>query len=317
MPRKKKPRRNQPPIDYVRTLTLPPISVASLRRYHRRLSDHLSFPCAAFMGTEESGTEETFPVLALGLRPVEEANLHHGLLVEIALGEEKRILPLHEIDLLQTDLAAEEVLEYLLWIDPALGEEEAASGEEALFEPDNDERKDALWTLLHLAVYCAGMGVAAGAILKVVQESKIGAMVGAAIVGLLGLLLGCLYAGIAAPDSPLALRRAVFGFLGAMVGVLAGALAGVVIVAYVGAIPGAIAGTLLGRWRRRADPAAPITWSIAGAFLGGLGFALYLDKDAALAGAGVGLLVSLGCGMLFLSLVVAGGMLYLSRRGGG
>jgi hypothetical protein len=312
--RKKKHRRNAPHVEHVWRLTLPPFDVDSLHRFHRRLSAHLTFPCAAYIPTQKSRRRETFPVLVRGLRPVEEADLVHGILVEIGLGEEARIVPLHEINLTSAEPAAAVVLEYLLWFDSAWEEDEAASDEESLFEPEDDMPRDWLRPLLRLSVQCAGAGAVVSAILTVVEGAKTAAIIGAAMGSFLGLLAGMWYGGFAALHRP-PLRRAVFGLFGLIGGVLLGGMVGGVAMAYVGSIPGSIAGALMGRWLCKADSDAAITWGIAWAFLGGLAYALWLDTNAALAAAGVGLLLGLGGGVvLILFLVVVVDMLFISDK---
>jgi hypothetical protein len=312
--KKKKGRRPAPAADILLIEILPPISAETLRDQHRRLSSRLSFPLAALVETSGLWRSQKIPLLVLGLRPAEEADVRHGLLVEVAQGDQTRILPLHEIEIAPNDPAAADVQEYLHWFEtsPRLGETEedylermkaAESGPPRLLRP-----------LLHAAAYCAGMGAAAGAIVKTVAAAATAVTVGAWIAGSFGILVGLWYGRYAAPHRPLLLRLALSALVGAIAGALLGALAGCLIAAYLGSILGCIAGTLLGGWLRNKGAGGPLVWSLAGAFVGGTIEAVCIDKSAALEGAGLGLLLGLGGGVLgLLVLVAAAGLLYLSE----
>jgi hypothetical protein len=189
--------------------------------------------------------------------------------------------------------------------------------EESLKDDNNIGPADVrlLPPLVHLAVYCAGAGATLGAILNTVAGAETAATVGAASLGLLGVLPGLWYAQFAAPHRPPAVRRLFFGSFSSTVAAMLGALLGGLLAAYVGSIPGSIAGTLLGGWLRRMDSDARFMWGIAGACAGGLVYALGLDKGAALDGFGLGLLLGLGgFVLLVLMLAAALSLLTLSRR---
>jgi hypothetical protein len=314
--RKKKSRRKRrerDPDDRIRAILgrggeedLPPVDADSLRRFHHHLSSRLSFPFAALYD-EPAGflRVRTIPVLVLRLLPAEEADSDTGLLVEAACGEEMRILPLSEIQMAPGDPGARPIQDYVTWIDEAPGEEEEVPGEGAILVASNIEPRSLLRPLLHLAVYCAGAGATLGAILATVAGAEMAATIGAGIAGLLGVLPGLWYGRIAAPHRPLAVRLMFFGSFGMAAGAMLGAVLGGLAVAFVGAIPGSIAGTLIGRWLTKAGDAARYTWGIAGGFAGGLVYALWLDKNAALDGFGIGLLLGLGGLVLLLLLLTA------------
>lgn len=290
---------------------MPPMATDSLRRYHEYLTAHLAFPFAALcLEPAEDRRPEVVPVLVLRLRPAEEADIYYGLLAEIACGDEPAVLPLTDIQMVFDAATARRVHEYLVWFDEA-----PPADPQIQNESEPAESRSLLGQLLHLAVYCAGAGASTGAILATAGGAETAAIVGASVVGFLGMLLGLWYGRIAAPYRALAVRLVFFGSLGSAAGAMIGTMAGGAIVAYVGTIPGSIAGTLVGRWLVKRDPGAKFTWGIAGAFLGGTIFAFYLDNNAALGGAGVGLLLGLGGGAaLLLFAIVALGMLHLSGK---
>jgi hypothetical protein len=322
--KKKKPRqRRQRPPDILRLANLPRrveetprwVDDESLRWYHEHLSARLRFPFPALhVEPTETGRYDIAPIMVLELLSAEAADVQAGLMVEAAFGEEAYVLPLADIQAMRDDPADQAIRDYIAWLDETPRRDEDASDDALPFDPASLEPKRLLWAFLRLALYCAGAGAVLNAILTTVGGADLGAIIGSAILGLLGLLLGMQYASMAAPPGKRTLTVVSFGLFGLAAGAMVGALAGGLLVAFVGALPGVIVGALLFARLRRGDVDAKWIGALAGAIFGGMFFALYRDKDAAFGAVGMGLLLGLGgIVLLLVLLIVALTMLYRAQ----
>jgi hypothetical protein len=161
-----------------------------------------------------------------------------------------------------------------------------------------------------LGILLALMGGVVGAAVESLPGAELGALIGAALVGSIGLFIGVWYERMFRLGN-----RLPPGFLGgAVIGLLGGACAGAAIgaasLAYLGSIPGAILGSVLG-WllgRLRLPRFGPLAMTFCGAGAGTLLLTLLTDWAAALRGLGYGLLV----GVLAAVALVGGAMAYLT-----
>lgn len=320
--RKPRQRRKRPP-EILRLANFPQrveeeprwVDAESLRSYHDQLSERLQFPFPALhVEPTETGRYDIAPIVVLRLLSTEEADIHAGLMVEAALGEEVFVLPLADIQAMRDDPADQAIRDYIAWLDETPRRDEDASDDALPFDPASLEPKRLLWSFLRLALYCAGAGAVLNAIRKTVGGADMGAIIGSAILGLLGLLLGMQYASMVAPPGRGTRTVVSLSLFGLAAGAMVGALAGGLLVAFVGAVPGGIVGALLFARLRRGDTNVKWIGALAGAIFGGLIFALYRDKEGALGAVGIGLLLGLGgIVLLLVLLIVALTMLYRAQ----
>ena len=286
---------------------LPPReSPQSLSEYRQFLTAQLTFPLTALhIKPLENGRLEVAPVVVQRLLPLEEAGVYDGLMVEAKFPDGTHIVPLTNIQPPPTDLACVLIRVYTTWFEETSDKDEDTADDSSSLEPDDLDVKPLLRTFGRLVVYSAGVGAAWGAILKSVPGAETGAIVGSSVVGFLGLLLGLLFGAFAPSHLSRTIRSLVCGVVLSLIGAIIGALMGGVAVAYVGALPGGIVGSAIGHWLCKAQPNAKFTWGIAGACLGGLVYAHYLDADAARGGVGFGLLLGFAGVVLILVLLAA------------
>jgi hypothetical protein len=300
---------------------LPPLTMASLRRYHALLSERISFPVAALVETGRHFFDSRpVPVLVRRLLPVEEADLDDGLFVEVVHGEEEGVMPLACIDLAEEDPNYSLLADYCYWLEMAESDEDEEEEEdEDSFAPSilpfpgagsqvQTGPTAVLWGVARLAVYLAGAGAVVGAVMQGVDHGQIAVMVGAGILGIIGLVLGSSYGRMVGAMNRLRGMSILGGILGGLGGAALGSVAGALIMAFVGSLLGCIAGSLLGVMLAKMgwQPLSNVLWALLGALIGALVLALIQKQEEALPAALWGaVLAGVGGGVVFLGLIVA------------
>jgi hypothetical protein len=318
-----RPLRPDEPEDRVRAVfrltsddPLPAVNGASLRRYRRHLASRLTFPFAALY-TEEVGPfrSKTDPVLVLRLLPAEEADEDDGLLAEVTRGAERLVLPLREVEVPAGDPFHLALEDYGWWLENGPTDD---SDEEGAGRPAAPPAPISLGTVLLLFGLTVAVGGATlGAILRAVEGAQYGMAVGAALVGLLGLLAGSRFGGIFGAVNRIPSGSRLGGFWGMLAGAALGALAGALVVAIVGSVLGGILVRLAGRalaalgWK----PLGKAGWTLLGAWGGALVQAFYQNPDEALRGALYGAALGVLFGA-FLALAFLVSLAFLGARKG-
>jgi hypothetical protein len=315
-----RPLRPDEPEDRVRAVfrltsddPLPAVNGASLRRYRRHLASRLTFPFAALY-TEEAGPfrSKTDPVLILRLLPDEEADEGDGLLVEVARGDERQVLPLREVEVPAGDPLRPALEDYGWWLENGPADDSDGGGAGRPAAPPAPIRLGRFLLLAGLTV--AAGGATLGAILRAVEGAQYGVAVGAALVGLVGLLAGSRFGSIFGAVNRIPSGSRFGGFWGMLAGAALGALAGALVVAVVGSLPGSILGVLAGRalaalgWK----PLGKAGWMLFGAWGGALAQAFYQKPDEALTGALYGAALGPPLGA-FLALAFGASLAFLGR----
>ena len=143
-----------------------------------------------------------------------------------------------------------------------------------------------------LGVLGSLLGGLVGSLWLSMETVQIGAIAGAAVLGVIGFLLGRQYHQASDAElgrKPRTLQR---GLIGAMVGMASGALIGSLLSAIVGILIGLLIGERVNHWlsggRRR------LTGAVFGAAIGGMSQAFYLHPETAMVGAGYGSVIG-GC----------------------
>jgi hypothetical protein len=288
----------------------------SLSEYHKYLSAQLTFPIKALhIEPLANGRFEIAQVVVQRLLSIEETGSDDGLQVEARFPDEICIVPLAYIQPPPTDPAWQIIFDYTSWFEERgdkIEETDEASGEER--EWSIDLPRVHLRRFLSTFVYGIGAGAVWYAILKTVPGAETGTIVASSVIGSLVMVMGLASGVFTSSPRSLATQMILYGSVCLVLGAMIGALIGGLAVAYIGALPGGIVGSLIGSLLNKSQPLAKFIWGIVGAFLGGLGYAIYLDMDAARQGFGIGMIWGFGGVMLFHVLTVGLDMM-LSYRG--
>jgi hypothetical protein len=285
---------------------LPPADPAALRAYHAHLTQRLTFPFAATFWVEGSGQPQGgVPVTVRRLLPDVDEEL--GLLVEAEHQGRTLPLPLAALDADTAGPTHELVSDYALWFWESRLEDEAAP-----MTPGETWR-----ALLKGATYAAGAGASLGAVLAVEPFARTGMLIGMALLGLLGYVVGGRSALLARQLGETSGARAFGGILGALFGAFLGGVLGILVLngAVLGTVPGAILGSLLGRGLAalKVRPLGEVGSALLGAFCGAAAYAFWdeTNREAALGGALVGAAI---CGGVVFLVPVLVGLAGAARR---
>ena len=262
----------------------PPCTEANLLEAYRYLVDHLSFPFDATyeVDTDNDHVEQHSPCTIVGLIEPDDRMMDDGLFCKALEHGVALELPLYTVDV-NHDAKNRKLLEgYSDWFLNAEREEvtEVTFLDRIQANSYNFRRSSPLpfWKTALFSIFACGLfGFVLGAVSGSMQIARISALVGAAIVGSLGGLLGSRFGralAIVSGWKPSGLAGAVFGlFAGGVIGATMGAA----LVAFVGILGGAVVGSILGAMIKR-----PALGLLAGLLLGPVALALYLDKENAL-----------------------------------
>lgn len=273
----------------------------SLSEYHDFLTTHLTFPINALhIEPLANGRFEIAQVVVQRLLPIEEAGGDDGFQVEAEFPDGIYIVPLINIQPPPTDRAGQIICDYTVWYEEWRDEnEEVDEGVEEERDSSIELPREFLKRMLYTTVCGIGAGAVWYAILKSVPGAETGAIVVSLVVGSLGLVLGLLCGSLSSSSRSRTIQVFVYGSFCLVLGAMIGALIGGLAMAFIGVLPGAIIGSLVGSRLNGSKLLARYMWGIVGAFLGGLGYAVYLNADAARQGFGIGMIWGFGGVLLF------------------
>ena len=277
---------------------LPLIHEESLRRYHRFLATHLSFPFQASC-TVETGpfAAQPCPVTVIRLFDPDECDADAGLLAEAVEQGEPVELPLTEIEATSNLPNRQLIEDYAYWFTNGPTEFEESSEPRQwslpaspLFSAAPPARRGVATTLLVYGVVGALCGSVLGSLLAATESARIGAGVGAVIVAFIAGAAGAHFGMIFGAVNRIRYGPLLVGGLGAIAGGAVGALLGAMVVALVATVVGGIVGGWVGsqlaklRWR----PIGTFKGALIGAGAGGVVQAVSWDQEKALTGVMVG-----------------------------
>jgi len=298
---------------------LPEVNDDTLRVYHHHLSERLKFPFAALYEDGPFLQGKVSPILVLRLLPPEEAE-DEGLLVEVARGDERLVVPLTALELAEEDPQAGPIADYASWLEDELGpvDNKSQPGLTDLFPgPTSGHKRHMVWLFLQAGLFTAACGSLVGSVVGALSWGRTAVTVGAALTGALGLLLGAKYGVIFGAVNRIRTGVLLCGLFGVLVGSLLGALLGAAVVAFVGTILGSIAGTLAGQVVAALGrkPLSAFSWAMLGAWVGGLFLAYSENADLAISGAVTGAILGGVSGLLLPVFFLVGlGLLMSFRR---
>jgi hypothetical protein len=282
---------------------LPLLTEENLLEAYRYLAARLSFP---FDGTYDVDTdfdheEKVSSITVLGLIEPDDQAMDEGVLCKALEDGETIELPLYAVDASPNTGNRKLIEGYSDWY--LNGEKEEVNEVTFLDRVQMNSfnlRSSPLpfWKAAFFSIVACGLlGFELGAVTGSMEIARISALVGAAIVGSLGGLLGSRVGrGIAIVSGwkPGGLTGAAFGiFAGGVVGAITGAA----LVAFVGILGGAVIGIILGAMIKR-----PALGLLAGLLLGPFALALFLNKENALLWAMHGAWIGALAAVMFLAL---------------
>ena len=296
---------------------LPPANEGNLRRYHRYLATHLSFPFQAKYPVETGPFQQTeYPVTVVGLHDADDCGEGEGVLCEAEQQGEPIELPLADLEVTLNLHNRQVVEDYSYWFGNWPGDDFSATADAQASPVGPPPAQPVKWrllrALLRYGLYGAVYGVVLGSLLGAVEAARTGAWVGAVSVGFLGCVAGAKYGMLVGMVNRIRYGSLGGGILGAVAGAVAGALIGALAVAFLGTLSGGIVGALVGRLVKR--DAVSFVGAILGAGLGAVGLAFYRDQQGALAGALQGAWVGAGAVLLLVLAAVVSLMLATRHR---
>ena len=183
---------------------LPFINDENLRKYHRYLATHLSFPFPAKYSVETGPFQEKdIPVTVMGLLDADQCDEDRGILCAAMEADESVDLFLAELESTVNIHNRQLMEDYAYWfhnspgsdIDTWTGGGVTTSSQWIKFESSSFHPKK--WTLFGAILRCgiAGgiIGIPLGSLLAAMEIVQIGAIVGAVLVGFLGYWMGARY----------------------------------------------------------------------------------------------------------------------------
>ena len=262
---------------------LPPFTEASLLEAYRYLAAQLSFPFDATydVDTDFDHEEKVSSVTVLGLIEPDDQVVEEGLLCKALEDGEAIELPLNAV-YVSLDSKNRILTEgYLDWYFNSAREEVNEVTFLDRVQMNSFKLRSSplpFWKAAFFSIVACGVfGFVLGAVTGSMEIARISALVGAAIVGSLGGLLGSRVGrGIAIVSGwkPGGLAGSAFGIIA---GGVVGAVTGAALVAFVGILGGAVIGSVLGAMIKR-----PALGLLAGLLFGPVALALFLDKENAL-----------------------------------
>jgi hypothetical protein len=301
---------------------LPPANEENLRRYHRYLTTHLSFPFQAKGSVETGPFEQTaYAFTVVGLLDADECDDEDGVLCEAEWKDESAELPLAEIEATINPHNRRLIEDYSYWFGnwPADAFTAPAFAQQMPFG-SNPAPPPGKWGLLKALVgyglYGATYGAVLGSLLAAVEGARTGALVGAAVLGLAGCVAGAKYGMLVEVVNRIRYGSLVGGTLGAVASGVVGALLGAMVVAFAGTLGGGVVGGLVGRLVKR-NAVGLFVGAAVGAGLGAVGLAFHQDWEGALTGSLHGAWMGAGAVMLLASVVLGSLVLADHNRANG
>ena len=291
---------------------LPKPNLEWLTRYHRYLSERLSFPLVAVYAQMNSSfappAEET--VKFVGLAPLEQVREENGLLAEIERPDGGRQqVELFDVETPRNDYVRQLIGDYSYWFCEAFQYALVEGGRQEIHlggAPVLRAQMPLLPILVRCGVYGALCGAVVGAITATLPWAPVALIITAGLCMSLGYFLGnglgiilrALQLGVQAPR--------LGGLFGALVGAAVGAVMGALLIAYPGTVLGSIAGFIVGRTLSKCGVRRPgsILGGVLGAGIGGVALACFVNPERAaiglLSGAALGAVLAVILGLLFL-----------------
>ncbi len=273
---------------------LPFVNDDNLRKYHRYLATHLSFPFqAAYRAETGPFQEKEIPVTVMGLSDADQCDEDRGILCDAMEEDESVDLFLAELE--STVNIHNRLLmgDYAYWfhnspgsdIDTWAGGSVTTSSEWITFESSSYHPKK--WTLFGAILRCGIgggiIGIPLGSLLAAMELVQIGAIVGAVIVGVLGYWMGARFGMIFGAVNRLKHGSLYGGILGGIVGGSLGALLGALLAGIIGMLVGSLIAALMSKWFLRGGKR--ILAVALGAAAGATLQAFYFDQEKAMEGA--------------------------------
>jgi hypothetical protein len=291
---------------------LPDINDENVRRYHRYLASHLSFPFQAICRVETGILQEMVTVTRL--LDADRCDEDEGILCEAMLDGEPIDLYLTDLELPENSDNRQLIEDYAYWFGTGVDRSSAilTSAEWFATEPSpNPLKQSSWWSIPKYVIGGAITGISLGSLLAAMEIAQIGAIVGAILVGLLGSLLGTRSGRLF--GAVYGYKRGSFygGALGTIVGGITGVLVGAMLVAIVGVAIGGMIGALITlRLRRGKRMLVVALGGAAGAFLQ----ALYFDQQKAITGAIYGAIIGVATGIAIFLAIFQWWRRLMSRR---
>ena len=304
---------------------LPLLNDENLRKYHRYLATHLSFPFQAKYQVEyqdETGYFEETAILVtvMGLLDADHCDEDCGILCEATEDGESVDLSVAELESTVNIHNRQLIEDYAYWfnnwpgsdIDTWTGGGVTTSSEWMTLEssPYRPKRGTLFGAILRCGIGGGIIGIPLGSLLAAMEIVQIGAIVGAVIVGVLGYWAGARFGTIFGAVNRLKHGSLYGGILGAIVGGSLGALLGALLGAIVGMLVGSLIGALMSQWllhgRRRFLATA------LGAAAGATLQAFYFDQEKAMEGAIYGAVIGVVAGVAIV-LTIYGLLTWLVR----
>ncbi len=234
--------------------TLPPANPATLRHYHAFLTGKLSFPFPARYVVVVSGprvelTEHRVEVT--GLCDPDDADEDDGLLCETQEEGQRCEVPVAWLNVPQRHPNRVPIDDYEFWFTNAPVDDDAADEDYELEWVDTatppSPARAFVYLLLTFLIGGTLYGAVLGAALGAVEQAGPAAGIGAALLGLIGCLIGLTNRRFAGRTPSTNVARVFGALVGIFGGALLGALAGAALRMLVAAYPGALIGGLVGR----------------------------------------------------------------------
>lgn len=303
---------------------LPVLNDENLRKYHRYLATHLSFPFQAAYRVETGPFQEKeIPVTVMALLDADQCDEDRGILCAAMEEEESVDLFLAELESTVNIHNRQLMEDYAYWfhnlpgsdIDTWTGGGVTTSSQWIKVESSSYHPKK--WTLVGAILRCGIgggiIGIPLGSLLAAMEIVQIGAIVGAVIVGVLGYWMGARYGMIFGAVNRLKHGSLYGGILGAILGGSLGALLGALLGAIVGMLVGSLVAALMSKWFLRGGKRL---FAIGlGAAAGATLQAFYFDQEKAMEGAIHGAIIGVAAGVTMV-LAIYGLLALLVRRQG-
>ena len=304
---------------------LPHVTDVNLRKYHRYLATHLSFPFQAGYKVEIGPfQEEEILVTVLRLLHVDHFDEEKGILCEATEEGESVCFDLADLQSTVNIHNRQLIEDYASWfhnwpgessdIAPWTGGGGVVTSSRWIL-PDlpsfRPKRRALFEAILKCGITGGVIGIPLGSLFAAMEIVQIGAIVGTVIVGLIGYWAGARYGMIFGAVNRLKHGSLYGGILGAIGGGILGALIGALLGAIVGIVVGGMIGALISKWLLRG--AKRITGVVLGAAAGATLQAFYFDQEKATAGAMYGAIIGVAAGVVVV-LTIYGLLTWLGRR---